>query len=126
MYDLITREKRATYLAVHNTFAATGIFCGALLGGYLGVVLPAKLSVFGLSWAWMSPLIGVFAVSGILRTLVLLVLLPKIREVRRVRPISFFNVIFRVTRVSALAGLRFDIVGVKPKPRGESGYNESD
>jgi MFS family permease len=116
LYDLISREKRATYLAIHSTLASTGIFCGALLGGYLGIVLPARVEFFGISWAWLSPLLGVFAVSAVLRTFVLLILLPKIREVRRVRPISFFNVIFRVTRVNALAGLRFDIVGVKPKP----------
>jgi len=40
LYDLVARENRATYLAVHNVLASTGIFCGALLGGYLGLVLP--------------------------------------------------------------------------------------
>lgn len=115
IYDLTAREKRATYLAIHNILAAIGIFCGALFGGYLGLVLPAQLEIFGLTWAWVSPLLGVFALSAIARVLVLLVLLPKIREVRRVRPISFTDVIFRVTRVSALAGLMFDIVGAKPK-----------
>jgi hypothetical protein len=42
-------------------------------------------------------------------------LLPGIREVRKVRPISFSSVIFRVTRVNALAGLVFDIVGARPR-----------
>jgi MFS family permease len=126
LYDLIAREKRATYLALHNTFASTGIFCGALLGGYLGLVLPAELKLVGLSWAWLSPLVGVFAISGFLRALVLLILLPKIREVRRVRPISFANVIFRVTRVNALAGLKFDIIGVKPKPARDSRQRDED
>ena len=87
-----------------------------LLGGYLGLALPERLELFGLTWAWVSPLLGVFALSAIARVLVLLLLLPRIREVRRVRPISFTNVIFRVTRVNALAGLMFDVVGTKPKP----------
>ena len=116
LYDLTVRERRTTYLAIHNVLAAVGIFCGALLGGYLGLALPERLELFGLTWAWVSPLLGVFALSAIARTLVLLLLLPRIREVRRVRPISFTNVIFRVTRVNALAGLMFDIVGTKPKP----------
>ena len=54
-----------------------------------------------------------------LRTIVLVVLLPKIREVRRVRPISFSRVIFRVTRMHALAGLVFDIVVTRPKQAGK-------
>jgi len=120
LYDLIAREKRATYLAIHNILASAGIFCGALAGGYLGLVLPGQLDTFGVSWAWPSPLLGVFAVSAIARTIVVLVLLPRIREVRKVRPISFSNVIFRVTRVNALAGLIFDVVGPKQQSAAES------
>ena len=115
LYDLVARENRATYLAIHNVVASTGIFCGALLGGFLGIALPARLDIPGLSLAWLSPLLGVFAISALARTIVLAVLLPGIREVRRVRPISFSRVIFRVTRTHALAGLMFDIVGSRPK-----------
>ena len=111
LYDLIARERRATYLALHNILAGCGIFCGAMLGGYLGVRLPETLQVMSVAWAWTSPLLGVFAISALARMLVIMLLLPKIREVRRVRDISFSNVIFRVTRVRALAGIVFDIVG---------------
>ena len=124
LYDLIAPEKRATYLAVHNILGSVGVFCGALLGGYLGLVLPESIRVSGLTLAWASPLLGVFALSATARAVVLLVLLPKIREVRRVRPISFSNVIFRVTRVHALAGLMFDIVGARPKPAEEARKEE--
>jgi len=119
LYDLVARENRATYLAIHNVLASSAIFCGALIGGYLGVVLPGRIDIFGMSWAWLSPLLGVFAISALLRTIVLVILLPKIREVRRVRPISFSRVIFRVTRTHALAGLMFDIVGSRPKRAGK-------
>jgi hypothetical protein len=44
-----------------------------------------------------------------------ILLTPKLREVRPVREISLGQVIFRVTRMNALAGLVFDIVG----PRGD-------
>ena len=120
LYDLVARENRATYLAIHNVVASTGIFCGALLGGFLGIALPARLDIPGLSLAWLSPLLGVFAISALARTIVLAVLLPGIREVRRVRPISFSRVIFRVTRMHALAGLVFEVVGTRPKRAGEA------
>jgi len=114
LYDLIAREKRATYLAIHNVMSSTGIFCGAVLGGYLGVILPDRFHVFGLQVVWLSPLLGVFAISAAARTAVLLMLLPKISEVRKVRPISIASVIFRVTRVNALAGMMFDVIGSRP------------
>ncbi|MGB5468971.1 MAG: hypothetical protein WBM64_01035, partial [Woeseiaceae bacterium] len=126
LYDLIAREKRAAYLALHNTLASAGVFCGALLGGYIGLVLPASVGISGLTLTWLSPLLGVFALSAMARIVVLLVLLPKIQEVRKVRPISFSNVIFRVTRVHALAGLVFDIVGARPKPVEETQKTKRD
>ena len=115
LYDLIAPQKRATYLALHNITASVGVFCGALLGGYLGISFASDTWQFDASIAWVSPLLGVFVVSAVMRTIVLLILLPKIKEVRRVRPVSFSRVIFRVTRINALAGLIFDVVGTRPK-----------
>ncbi len=115
LYDLIARDKRATYLAIHSVLASVGIFCGALLGGYLGTVLPTEAELFDIRYSWLSPLLGVFAISTIARTVIVTALLPKIREVRRVREISFSRLIFRVTRIDFLAGLFFDIIGPKSK-----------
>ena len=126
LYDLTEPQKRATYLAIHNVLASTGIFLGATLGGFLGIMLPLEIQTFGVYVVWSSSLLGVFAISALLRMLVLLVLMPTIKEVRRVRPTSFSRVIFRVTRVHALAGLVFDIVGTKPKPVPESMPKDSD
>jgi len=116
LYDLIARERRATFLAVHNVLASIGIFVGATIGGLLGVLLPTRLAFGDAVYAWGSPLLGVFAISALARAIVVLLLLPKIREVRRVRPISFGNLIFRVTRVNALAGLVFEIIGPRGRP----------
>ncbi len=113
LYDLIARDKRATYLAIHNVLASIGIFAGAMLGGFLGANLPVSIEAFGHTFAWASPLLGVFVISTVARAIIVTLLVPKIREVRNVRPISFTDLIFRVTRVNALAGVFFDIVGSK-------------
>jgi MFS family permease len=89
IYDLIARDKRATYLSVHNVLASIGIFGGAMLGGYLGLVMPTQIALAGITISWLSPLLGVFVISTLARALVVVFLLPKIREVRKVRPISF-------------------------------------
>jgi MFS family permease len=115
VYDLVSPHRRATYLAAHNVLASIGIFCGAMLGGYLGLVLPTQVSLFGMTFSWLSPLYGVFIASTLVRLAVVVFLLPKLREVRAVRPISTAQVIFRVTRINALAGLVFDILGTRPR-----------
>lgn len=111
LYDLVPPERRATYLAIHNVLASAGLFVGAMLGGVLAAVLPTELGAFGYGVAWASPLLGVFVVSTVLRAAIVALLMPRIREVRKVRPATFAGLIFRVTRVNALAGLFFDIVG---------------
>jgi MFS family permease len=117
IYDLISPNRRATYLAVHNVLASVGIFTGAVLGGYLGTIMPTEITVFGTHYSWLSPLYGVFVVSTLVRGGVVMLLTPKLREVRSVREISLSQVIFRVTRMNALAGLVFDIVGSRPKDK---------
>lgn len=115
VYDLIAPNRRATYLAVHNVLANVGIFAGAILGGFLGTILPTQLDLFGNAYSWLSPLYGVFVVSTIARGAVVALLVPKLREVRNVRHISITEVIFRVTRMNALAGVFFEIVGSRPR-----------
>lgn len=123
LYDLISPDKRATYLAIHNSLASMGIFCGAMLGGYLGTALPSQIDLFGLKYSWLSPLLGVFVISTLARATIVVALIPKIREVRSVRTISLRDLIFRVTRVNALAGMFFDIIGSKPKDSDDSPDN---
>jgi MFS family permease len=115
VYDLIAPGRRATYLAIHNVIAGVGIFSGAMLGGYLGTVLPTSLDLAGWQLSWGSPLLGVFLVSFLVRGTVVILLIPKLREVRAVRDISFTDLIFRVTRLNALSGVFFEIVGSRPK-----------
>jgi MFS family permease len=115
LYDLIAPNRRTAYIAAHNVLAAIGVFCGAILGGFLGAALPVDIVLFGSAHSWLSPLYGVFVVSMLARALVAILLIPRLREVRSVRPISTAQVIFRVTRMNALAGVIFSIVGTRPE-----------
>ncbi|MDH5344522.1 MAG: MFS transporter, partial [Gammaproteobacteria bacterium] len=119
VYDLIAPNRRATYLAIHNVLANVGIFAGAILGGFLATVLPTEALLFGTTYAWLSPLYGVFVISTLVRGGVAALLLPKLREVRNVRRISTPQVIFRVMRINALAGIFFDIVGSRSRQDGK-------
>lgn len=126
VYDLIAPHRRATYLAVHNVLAACGIFAGALLGGYLGSILPTSIELFGTGYSWFSPLYGVFVLSTLARAAVVVLLLPKLREVRNVRHISIPEVIFRVTRINALAGVFFEIIGSRAREGNDADPGEED
>ncbi len=121
IYDLVPSPKRATYVAYHNVLIGLGVFLGAILGGYLGMVLPREVSFGGETYAWGSVLLGVFLISAVARLLVALVFIPQLREVREVPPMSVSGLIFRVSRVHALAGVIFDVI--LPKRRKE-GANE--
>ena len=124
LYDLVAREKRATYMAIHNVIASSGIFAGAVLGGYLGAVIPGEISILGMTIVLVSPLYGVFAVSTVLRLAVVMALVPRLKEVRVVRALSVRELIFRVTRLNALSGLFFDVVGTRPRP-GDGGRDDT-
>ncbi len=111
LYEAIPAGKRATFLAIHNVLANTGTFFGAMLGGFLGVVLPDEFHLLGLDIPWVSSLCNVFIISFVLRAVTAALFLPRVRETRRVKQMTFSSLIFRVGRFNALSGLIFDIVG---------------
>lgn len=115
LYDMIAPQRRATYLSIHNVLASTGVFGGALLGGYLGTVMPTAITLGSVTWTWLSPLYGVFIISTLARATAVLMFVPRLKEVRAVRPISMSQVIFRVMRINALAGVVFEILGSQPR-----------
>lgn len=115
LYDLLPADKRSTFMAIHNVLASVGIFLGALLGGFLGSVLPTQFSIGGIEFNWMTSLYHLFIVSFVLRATSSLFFLPRIREARKVRPTTVRRLIFRVVRFNPLTGLIFDIVGSRKK-----------
>lgn len=110
LYDLIPQNRRATYMAAHNVVASLGVFCGALLGGYLGSVMPKSFQLFGHEFHLLSELYNIFILSFLLRLLISRLLIPRIKETRRVKPVTVRRLIFRVVRFNPLSGLNFEIV----------------
>ena len=115
LYDLLPREKRATYMAIHNVLAGIGIFLGALLGGYIGSVLPTNFTLASIEVNFISPLYHLFLLSFLGRAISSLLFLPKIRETRKVKPTTLRRLIFRVVRFNPLTGLFFEIIGNRKK-----------
>ncbi len=116
VYDLTPSERRVTLMAAHNVVAATGTFTGALIGAWLGTNLPREITVSGETFQWLTPLYGVFLISGLARIITVWFFTRRLREVRRVRPMSSTGLIFRITRVAPLSGLIFEVVGVAGRP----------
>lgn len=115
LYDLTPPNKRATYMAAHSVLGSMGVFFGALLGGYLGTVLPAQYSLFGYEINLLSQLYNVFILSFVLRAITSLLLIPKLKEVRRVKPVSIRRLIFRIVRFNSLSGLNFEVISSRRK-----------
>ena len=115
LYDLIPQNKRATYMATHNVLASIGIFFGALLGGYLGTVMPEKYSVMGYEINLVSQLYNIFILSFGLRLIVSLLLIPRLKEIRRVKPVTVRRLVFRIVRFNPLSGLKFEVISSRRK-----------
>ena len=115
LYDLIPQNKRATYMATHNVLAGVGIFFGALLGGYLGTVMPDNHIILGYEINLSSQLYNLFIISFVFRLFTSLLLIPRIKEVRRVKPVTVRRLVFRVIRFNPLTGLNFEVIGSRKK-----------
>jgi MFS family permease len=118
VFDLTPPERRATLMAAHNVFAASAVFVGAVIGGFLGTHLPSHATLFGRTFEWVHVLYGVFAISTLMRLIVAVGFLPRLEEVRQVRRMSVPGLIFRVTRLPA-SGLIVEIVGTLRRKMGD-------
>jgi MFS family permease len=88
LYDLVPAPKRVTLMAYHNVLANSGIFAGALLGGWLATHIPTDFQVAAYELHLPSVFLGVFFVSFLIRIVVAGLFLPRLHEVRPVRPIA--------------------------------------
>lgn len=114
LYELVPRSRRAAYVAFHNVGNAGGVFCGAMLGAILVLVLPAR-SPFVSDSGVMSNLLYLFALSGLLRAAIAALLARRVREMRKPRrDISPQSLVMRITGFSAMLDLLYDFIGRPP------------
>ncbi|HKQ30561.1 MAG TPA: MFS transporter, partial [Burkholderiales bacterium] len=78
LYDVTTPEKRAAYSAIHQTLSNSAIFCGALIGGFLGMHAPADLFAAGNTISFTSGLWAVMIASSVARLIVTAIFLPRL------------------------------------------------
>lgn len=121
LFDTVTPPKRTRCVAYYNVLVNTGVLVGATAGGLIAPLLPAKLSLFGLSLPIVSELQVLFLISGLGRLAVSAVFLPMIEEVRPVEKAGVRTVIFQIVGLSAIRGFRFSILsGVHRSERAKS------
>ncbi len=109
IFDAIPQPKRAKCVAIFNVLNAVGIFSGAAIGGWLTKYLPLSLSIDKLAVSMISNLQWLFLISGILRLFISLLFLPAIREMREVEQLTLRELVFRVSSMRPISGLRFDL-----------------
>jgi MFS family permease len=114
LYELVPRSRRAAYVAFHNVGMASAVFCGAMLGSALVLVLPTR-QVFFSNSDIASNLLYLFALSGVLRALIAALLARRVREIRKPRKdITPQALAMRITGFSAMLTLVYDFIGRAP------------
>ncbi len=109
IFDAIPQPKRAKSVAIFNVLNAVGIFSGAAIGGWLTRYIPVSISIQGFSILMISNLQWLFLISGVLRLFMSISFLPAIREMREVEPLTLRELIFRVSSIRPISGLKFDL-----------------
>jgi len=109
IFDTVVPQQRAKAVAIYNTMNAFAVFLGASLGGWLGSFLSPTLNLGILQHTFISNLPLLFLVSGCLRLLWVLFFIPKLKEVREVESLSMQDLIFRVSQLRPISGVKFDV-----------------
>lgn len=114
LYDIVPRERRSHYGAMHSVFNGVGALLGAVLGGALATRIPAESHFLGHAIHASSGLWAVLLFSALFRALIVVAFLPHLAELRPVRRLSRETLV-HVLRNSPAAGR----VRVRA-PRGQS------
>jgi MFS family permease len=118
VFDTVSPPKRAQCIAIYNSANAIGIFCGALVGGFLGGRLPNQIEFGGVQIALVSNIQLLFLFSAFSRLAVSMTFLPKIREVREVPPLGAKDFFISIAQMRPMSGLKFNLftLGWERKP----------
>ena len=118
LYDLRpARADFASYAAVQSSLSAAGVFCGALLGGYLASALPGLVALLPASWQLEHSVILIFATSSLLRVAIAAWFIPRSQELRVRHHPDLLQVVYRVARFTPGAGIVLDWLTVTRKRR---------
>lgn len=109
IFDTVAPPQRAKAVAIYNTLNASAVFLGASLGGWLSLYLSPTLDLGILQHTFISNLPLLFLISGCLRLLWVLFFIPRLKEVREVETLSMQDLIFRVSQLRPISGVKFDI-----------------
>lgn len=120
LYELLPREKRATYMALQNVSMTLGVFIGSMLGVLVTRNMPTQFTLFDVEFNLASSLLWAFMLSSLLRVLVSTLFLPAIQELRTPRrKATPYELVFRITRFNAFTGLIYEIVSKVKKSERE-------
>ncbi len=106
VYDAARPESRTEYIAVFNAMNGLAVSLGALLGGFLGPRLP---SLLGFS------LLSLFALSGLLRAIVIAIFFRTFREVRHVPKVGVADLLLSRHRLPSQSINRLHSHGGVPR-----------
>ncbi len=109
LFDAVTPAKRARCTAYQSVMNSIFVTIGALTGGCVVHYLPESITVGDVVWMPQSPLIFLFAASGLLRLMASCALLPRFREVSDVEPIRHRELLFRITGIRPISGMTFSL-----------------
>ncbi len=76
IYDSVKPEHRGLCITYYNIFYGTGMFLGAIIGGFLAQYLTIS---------FMNKFLFIFLISGGLRALSSIIFIPQIKEIREIK-----------------------------------------
>ncbi len=108
LYELVPRERRATYQALQGVVLTSGVFLGSMLGVLVTQALPVEVAAGSVSFTLSSALMWAFLLSTCLRLVIAAAFLPQIPEPRGDLPP--YRLVYRFSRFNAFFGLQYDAV----------------
>jgi len=111
IYDAVTRQKTSLCSSYFNILQGIGIFIGAIAGG----LISSQDFVF----LGLSPILFVFALSGIMRFFAYALMISRIKEVRDVKTFSLTNAFSELSEIHIkplLDVFNNKIINPKPTP----------
>ncbi|MBP9837935.1 MAG: MFS transporter [Proteobacteria bacterium] len=94
LFDAVTPPKRARCAAYQSLVQGSFVLLGSLLGGYTSQHLPLEYNFYLFTWTPISPLLIIFAISGIIRLMTAIVFRKLFKEVRDVEKTRAIKLLF--------------------------------